>query len=161
MKLKLFTLMTALLVTVLSVKAQDEPKNSGISEFDDFKKSAYALRGSTKDIKQTITDIDTEVKNLTDKDKQSDLSKIDGYINNLMSSKEAVAKLGTQAASLTTTGADLVKKAPKAKPIMKAKAATTNTKKSVEQVDKSKEDLESSKQMIEDNLKILKELKGE
>lgn len=160
MKFKLIALSIAIFIGLSSIKAQVEPKDSGIAEFDDFKKSAYALRGSSMDIKQTVTDVDTEVKSLANKEKQSDLSKIDEYIKNLMRSQEAVSKLGQQAASLSQTGAVLIKKAPKAKPMLKAKSATSNTKKSVEQVDKSKEDLQLSKKMIEDNLKVLKGLKG-
>ena len=57
-------ILLGLFTSSLVVNAQDRPKNIGVSDFDNFKNSSFDVQEESASLKEDVTQIDNEIKQL-------------------------------------------------------------------------------------------------
>ena len=157
-KLTIAILIFALSPFVLS--AQDDlerPKNIGVSDFDNFKNSSFDIKDESATLKESVTQIDNEIKNYSGVMNTISVEKIKTNLKALKDSKEAVATLTNRISSLDEKSKALLENAKNLKPKTKSIGATKNTNKSVKGLGIAKEDLKGVTDLLEADIKLLKD----
>ncbi|SMD32373.1 hypothetical protein SAMN04488029_0718 [Reichenbachiella faecimaris] len=153
--LNLFALLTVILCFSLSAQDLAEPKDIGVSEYDNFKKSSFDIMKESATLKESATTVDNEVKTYSGAMNTIGIDKLKQNYKALKEGTEAVGTLSKELAELNGKSQDVLSNAKGIKPKMKSVGAVKNTNKSIQALDASKADLSATKELLSNNLKLI------
>ena len=119
-------------------KKHQRPKDSGIKEYDEFKNSSFNLLQELLKTDVNYETIKTDIAGYESGEREITIDNVKGDINRLKRLKKSTEVMDDRVKSLSAEGESLLKNAKDVKPVTKVKAATSNTKKSIQAVDYSK-----------------------
>ena len=140
----LLPLMMFLAAPVLSQSTKEEakklqrPKDSGIKDYDEFKNSSFNLLQELLRTDENYEKIKVDVDGYASGKRDAIVSNLKGDYGRLKQLQKSTKVMDDRVKSLSSEGEELLKNASKVKPVTKVKAATSNTKKSIQAVDHSK-----------------------
>ncbi len=119
-------------------KKLQRPKDSGITDYDEFKNSSFNLLQELLKTDDNYAKIKTDINGYAEGTRDATVANIKGDYGKLKKLKKSTEVMDDKVKSLSSEGEELLKNASRVKPVTKVKAATSNTKKSIKAVDYSK-----------------------
>jgi len=120
-------------------KKLQRPKDSGISDYDAFKNASFNLLGEVKKTDLNYEKVKTDIDGYLTGGKEATVDGAKSDINRMKALLKSIQNMDDRVKKLIAEGNDLMQNAKDVKPITKAKAASSNTKKSLKAVDVSKD----------------------
>jgi len=134
------------------------PGDCGVSQYDDFKNSSFNLLSELLKTDTNYEQIKGDISGYVEGEKEVTVDGVKGDITRLKKLKGSLESMDERVATLATDGNDLLQNATKVKPVTKVKAATDNTKDSMQAVDLSKKMIDEMSGQVEEDIKSLTDL---
>ncbi len=119
-------------------KMLKNPKDCGVSQYDDFKNSSFSLLSELLKTDANYGGLKADIAGFKSGEKEITIDAVKGDISKFKKLKKSLETMDEKVVTLTSEGNDLLKEATNVKPVTKVKAATDNTKESLKAVDYSK-----------------------
>ena len=147
--------------TAEEAKKLQRPKDSGITDYDEFKNSSFNLLQELLKTDDNYAKIKTDINGYDEGTRDVTVANVKGDYGRLKKLKKSTEVMDDKVKSLSSEGEELLKNASRVKPVTKVKAATSNTKKSIQAVDYSKSMMsEITTQVTEDMEGLSEKLAG-
>jgi uncharacterized caspase-like protein len=133
------------------------PKDCGVSQYDDFKNSSFKLLSELINTDSNYEGLKTDIAGYKNGGKAITIDAVKGDISKFKKLKKSLETMDERVVALTNDGNDLLKEAKNVKPVTKVKAATDNTKKSLKAVDYSKKMIDELAGQVSSDIEYLSE----
>jgi len=158
MKTKVTLLFAFLFITGMTM-AQDtppeRPSDISVSEFDNFKNTAFDSHGESTKLKDNVNTIDKDVKNYSGAMKAVTSGTLKKDLAALVGIKDQAASLSNKLATLDDQGKELLGNTKKAG--FKAPAAAKNTNKAISAVNGAKDNINYITNIVTTDTKLIKD----
>jgi len=138
-------------------KQLKNPKDCGVSQYDDFKNSSFKLLSELLKTNTNYEGLKADIAGFKSGEKAITVDAVKGDIGKFKKLKKSLESMDERVVALTTDGNDLLKDAKSIKPVTKVKAATNNTKKSLKAADLSKKMISELTGQVSSDIEYLSE----
>ena len=138
-------------------KKLKNPKDCGVSQYDDFKNSSFKLLSELLKTDANYGGLKTDIAGYKSGEKAITIDAVKGDLGKFKKLKKSLETMDERVVALTSDGNDLLKDAKNVKPVTKVKAATDNTKDSLKAVDYSKKMIDELTGQVSSDIEYLSE----
>ena len=138
-------------------KKLKNPRDCGVSQYDDFKNSSFILLSELLKTDANYGGLKTDIAGYKNGEKAITIDAVKGDLGKFKKLKKSLETMDEKVVSLTSDGNDLLKDATNVKPVTKVKAATDNTKNSLKAVDYSKKMIDELGGQVSSDIEYLSE----